>query len=92
MVDIRGVFVYWYRPFYFGSDRSAVNKQFELFQLSLWTYYWISSTMSHIKNGPVPSKRLRPDYDFVPVRRSVPINEHSIGCVRLLDWYWNGTK
>jgi hypothetical protein len=27
-----GVFVYWYGPFYFGSDRSAINKQFKPFQ------------------------------------------------------------
>jgi hypothetical protein len=56
----RGVFVYWYGPFYFGLDRSAVNKHFEPFQYHSVDLVLDSSTANHIKNGLVPSKRSRP--------------------------------
>jgi hypothetical protein len=57
---IRGVFVYSYGPFQFGSDRSAINKQFEPFQYHFVDPLLDSSTASHVKNGLVLSKRLRP--------------------------------
>jgi hypothetical protein len=55
-----GVFVYWYGPFYFGSDWSAVNEQFEPFQYHSVDPLLDSSATNHIKNVPVLSKRLRP--------------------------------
>jgi hypothetical protein len=51
-----GVFVYWYGPFYFGSDRSAVSKQFKSFQYHSVDLLLNSSTANHVKNNAVLCK------------------------------------
>jgi hypothetical protein len=44
-----GVFVYWYGPFYFGSDLSTVNNQFEPFQYHSVDLLLDSFAANHVK-------------------------------------------
>jgi hypothetical protein len=45
---------------FIGTDRSAINKQFEPFQYHFVDPLLDSSTASHVKNGMVLNKRLQP--------------------------------